>query len=194
MFEKSGFTLSELLISLAILGVIATFTIPKVLQSQQSAEWKSGAKEAIGSISGVFQNLKLNGELDTATTPVDFSQYLNYVAVYSDGRVIDEAPPYDSRPCDEWKPCLQLHNGAYLHLMDTQFAGANTTNTISFNYDPDGVYSGAATGPTKSLSIRLSYNGRIRTSESLIGETHCNSWGCGPIGIGEVDPPWFSWD
>ncbi|MCE3236975.1 MAG: hypothetical protein K0Q50_3167, partial [Vampirovibrio sp.] len=27
----SGFTLAELLISLAILGVIATFTIPKIL-------------------------------------------------------------------------------------------------------------------------------------------------------------------
>lgn len=33
-----GFTLAELLIALAILGVIATFTIPKVLQSSRTAQ------------------------------------------------------------------------------------------------------------------------------------------------------------
>lgn len=36
IFGQKGFTLAELLISLAILGVIATFTIPKILSSQQN--------------------------------------------------------------------------------------------------------------------------------------------------------------
>ena len=35
-YGAMGFTLSELLISLSILGIIAVFTIPKVLQVQQA--------------------------------------------------------------------------------------------------------------------------------------------------------------
>ncbi len=39
-----GFTLAELLMALAILGVIATFTIPKILGAQQSSSSNAKAK------------------------------------------------------------------------------------------------------------------------------------------------------
>ena len=52
---KSGFTLAELLIALAILGVIATFTIPKVLNSSSSSENSAIFKEAAGMVSGAMQ-------------------------------------------------------------------------------------------------------------------------------------------
>jgi prepilin-type N-terminal cleavage/methylation domain-containing protein len=40
-----GFTLAELLIALALLGIIASFTIPKVLESSTNAKYKAMAKE-----------------------------------------------------------------------------------------------------------------------------------------------------
>ena len=58
--KHSGFTLSELLIALAILGVIATFTIPKVLQSQADQATKAKFLETYAALSEVnyflFQN------------------------------------------------------------------------------------------------------------------------------------------
>jgi prepilin-type N-terminal cleavage/methylation domain-containing protein len=44
-FQQPGFTLAELLIALSILGVIASFAIPKILSSQQNGQFKSAGKE-----------------------------------------------------------------------------------------------------------------------------------------------------
>lgn len=49
-----AFTLAELLIALAILGVIATFAIPKILQGQQDAQRKAVFRETIASLYSVF--------------------------------------------------------------------------------------------------------------------------------------------
>ena len=56
--KQRGFTLAELLIALGILGVIATFTIPKVLQTNQNAQWQATGKEAIAMISGACMRAK----------------------------------------------------------------------------------------------------------------------------------------
>lgn len=50
MLKRSGFTLAELLIALAIMGVIATFTIPKVLSSQNNAKKNALFREAIAAL------------------------------------------------------------------------------------------------------------------------------------------------
>ncbi|MCE3235965.1 MAG: hypothetical protein K0Q50_2145 [Vampirovibrio sp.] len=50
-----GFTLAELLISLSILGIIATFTIPKLLMNQRVSAYNASAHESAASISGAYQ-------------------------------------------------------------------------------------------------------------------------------------------
>lgn len=53
--RNHAFTLSELLIALAILGLIATFTIPKVLQNVEANQKKAVFKECYASLSQVLQ-------------------------------------------------------------------------------------------------------------------------------------------
>jgi prepilin-type N-terminal cleavage/methylation domain-containing protein len=67
MRSLSGFTLAELLIALAILGVIATFTIPKVLQSQQNGQKIAIFKETIAAIQQAQDKEQLEGGVTPTT-------------------------------------------------------------------------------------------------------------------------------
>lgn len=58
-----GFTLSELLIALAILGVIATFTIPKILVAQQEQKKLAVMKETISMLNEVIYIGMLQGDI-----------------------------------------------------------------------------------------------------------------------------------
>ena len=67
---KKGFTLSELLVSLAVLGLIAAFAIPKVLTSVGNSSFVANAKEAISTISNAFDSKKASLVTATGTTSV----------------------------------------------------------------------------------------------------------------------------
>ena len=56
-----GFTLAELLVAIGILGVIATFTIPKVLQAQQVDHRKNVFKETYAALYDVGSRGKMLG-------------------------------------------------------------------------------------------------------------------------------------
>jgi prepilin-type N-terminal cleavage/methylation domain-containing protein len=51
--HKKAFTLAELLVALSILGVIATFTIPKLLSTNNNAEIKANFKEIYATLSDI---------------------------------------------------------------------------------------------------------------------------------------------
>lgn len=89
MFRKilNGFTLAELLIALAILGVIATFTIPKILGTQQDGRNNAIAKEIAGTMATALESLRLSGELDQNTNIAHLTPYLNYAKIITSGTV-----------------------------------------------------------------------------------------------------------
>jgi prepilin-type N-terminal cleavage/methylation domain-containing protein len=61
--NRSGFTLSELLIALGLLGLISVFTVPKVLQSSQQSAIRANLKEAMAAFNeATFQGV-LNGRI-----------------------------------------------------------------------------------------------------------------------------------
>lgn len=60
--RRKGFTLAELLICLAILGVIAIFTIPKVLTSVQNNQKATIFKEIIATFSQAAYNANTLGD------------------------------------------------------------------------------------------------------------------------------------
>ncbi len=148
---SKGFTLAELLISLAILGVIATFTIPKILSATSSSQNTAIAKEAASMISGAFSNYTLNYGIAGGTTGGAMTSFMNYVSA-------DTSSTLGSLTCTATAVCLKLHNGGVLQYSTSMnFNGTASTNGIYFNLDPD--TSGTA---TQATFIQFA-NGRLTT-------------------------------
>jgi prepilin-type N-terminal cleavage/methylation domain-containing protein len=200
--QHSGFTLAELLIALAILGELATFTIPKILSAQQHGQNITAAKETIAMVAGAYQAARLAGVVSTTTKASDLSPYMNYVSLDST-TVIDGSPTVASYTCTNGggNPCIRLHNGSILMFRDAGgmgFGGTATTNGIVFMFDPNGKQDIATTadGPGKSIRFVLYYDGGITT----VGNVRPNScWTgggapvCGNYPDATLDPSWFSW-
>lgn len=189
---RKGFTLAELLIALAILGVIAAFSIPKVLQSQQDAKFKAMAKEAASTVAQAYDLYKLSSQPTANTRLSDLTPYLNYVQMDTATR-IDHKNTLDYADCSATSPCLKLHNGAVFMYPNVRFDGTATTNALNFMIDPDGIYSGSVNGSGKSVEFYLYFNGRLRTRGTTQPNT-VSSGGTVAAPVPSLDPPWFGWD
>ena len=186
--QKRAFTLAELLISLVILGVIATFTIPKVLQSQQNGQLNAIAKETAGSLSNAYQVYKSQNTVTGTTTIQNILGSLNYVKIDTTS-VIDGAPDdgATTEQCSSSNLCYRLHNGALIWTFDLWFNNTDSTNAVYMLLDPDGKQ----TNKKDSLTLFLYYDGKIRTWTSAAQNSYCSDGGIGPDPTG--DPAWFSW-
>ena len=173
--KAKAFTLAELLIALAILGVIATFTIPKIISAQTDSRNKAVAREIIAMVSNAVYLAKTNGVLSATSTVEDLIPYMNYVAVDTTS-TIDGIPPGSGSAyfCTPPYKCLRLHNGAVLRYMP----GASFVSTgggLSAVIDPDGQM----TSKQDSLSILAFSDGRLITYGQVMGSSY--------------DPAWFTW-
>lgn len=187
--KSYGFTLAELLISLAILGVIATFTIPKVLNSQQDATNVSIAKEVASMVSGAYQTYQLNNTVTTTTGIDDLTPYFNYVSI--DTTTTVDIQPFDgNRSCGSPTiKCFKLHNGGILHYSDANsFPGTTVLHTIPFCIDPNGDSTSV-----EGLCFLIYYNGRLTTRANAMANS-CSSVSCTFGANAGYMPAWFSWN
>ena len=192
-----GFTLAELLIALGILGVVATFTIPKVLNAQQDSQWNSIAKETAGTLSGAYAAYRRQNVDVTGMTLEDLAPYLNYVKRETILSVDSyQEDPIISFDCsDAAKYCYKLHNGAILYTngFSSYFRGMASNDAIVFFLDPDGrVTDGTADGEGKAVTFWLYTNGRITTYAGITSGTDAGTT-TGYTPDASYDPPWFSW-
>jgi prepilin-type N-terminal cleavage/methylation domain-containing protein len=193
-----GFTLAELLIALAILGVIATFTIPKILSVQQNGTYNTKAKEAAAMVAVAHKQARLAGELSASTGIDDLTQYMNYVRTDT-STVVDHHQLAGTYTCgsEAAAQCLRLHSGAIMRYGNSIFTigGTNTTNAIWFSVDPDGTSDGTTNGPGKAVEFWIYYSGRLATYGTMSSNT-CQSISGTPTCHNPnpaLDPPWFSW-
>lgn len=83
-----AFTLAEILITLGIIGVIATMTIPSLIQTTQNKAWVTSARKAFSVISqatltSVSQNGDVSGwTITDGSSPAILSLYTNLYAPY----------------------------------------------------------------------------------------------------------------
>ena len=72
---KKAFTLAEVLITLAIIGIVAALTIPSVISNYQQQEFKTGLKKAVSVLNEAIQtNIAQEGE-----TPYENSDLFTYL-------------------------------------------------------------------------------------------------------------------
>lgn len=194
VFTK-GFTLAELLIALGILGVIATFTIPKVLNAQQSSQNRAVTKEAAAAVSGAHTVLQLNSTLSGSSTIMDLTPYLNYVKVGTTGTV-DGLPaaatgyPASYNCSTTSLICLRLHSGAVLiAVRANNFGGTASTNAFDFVIDPDGRLA----SDRSSVGFLMYYSGQLTTRATVRANTTDGDGSVYNPGTG-MDPSWFDWN
>jgi prepilin-type N-terminal cleavage/methylation domain-containing protein len=169
--NQAGFTLAELLISLAILGVIATFTIPKIIGASGNGQNTAIAKEAASMVAGAMSTYQLNNTVAATTTAGAMTPFMNYVAT-------DTA----TAPCTSALPCLKLHNGGFLQYGTGSAFGSGTTPTVAFNIDPDGP-----SGTVTAATFIQFQNGRLTTGQQAGTVT---TSGTGPSVVG-TDPSYI---
>jgi len=188
-----GFTLAELLVSLSILGVIAAFTIPKIIGASVNGQYNAKAKEAAAMVSGAFQTYQLKQSITGATAGDHITPYMNYVATDSTSS-IDLFPTATTRVCTSGSTCLKLHNGGILmYTNGASFGDTSPTSAIYFYFDPDGqVTDGTTNGPGKSVVFWLYANGQITSYANLKSGT-INGPGGAVTANPTFDPSWFSW-
>ena len=72
---KKGFTLAEVLITLAIIGVVAAVSIPSVISNSNQQQYRTGLRKAVSVLnSAITMNMALEGE-----TPYDNANLFGYL-------------------------------------------------------------------------------------------------------------------
>ena len=197
--RSGGFTITELLIALGILGVIATFTIPKLLNSQSTSAWNAQAKEIVKMVSQNYMQYKFETGIEVgnvqAAYSTNFTQFMNYVNVDTTS-TIDHITGLTSLDCSDTanRRCIKMHSGGVLSMPRyNHFGVADPDHFVMIFYDPDGVYSGSTTGEGKSVVFDLHYDGAIFTSDQRVAIHDTFLWGSDPGWGADPLPDWFSW-
>ena len=88
----SGFTLAEVLITLAIIGVVAALSIPAVISNSQQQEFKTGLRKAVSVLnSAITMNMALDGE-----SPYDNKDLPRYLMKHMNILKTTSVVPYNS--------------------------------------------------------------------------------------------------
>lgn len=197
--KYDGFSLVEILVTIAVVAMITVFAMPKVMQAVQgggvSNDYKVQAREVGHTIMSAYTAARLNNVVTSTFRNDDLTPYLNYARVDSTS-FIDQTPNVaGTLDCSNASiGCLKLQNGGTLmYLKNVNFGGTATTNAIGFLFDPDGKVTGSSDGQTgRSVNFQVYYDGKIATYKDLRSNT-CNSFNTGVNADATKDPVWFSW-
>ncbi|MDO5437507.1 MAG: type II secretion system protein [bacterium] len=166
VFKKSAFTLAEVLITLAIIGVVAAVSIPSVISNSQQQEFKTGLKKAVSVLnSSITMNMALDGE-----SPYENIDTFNYLQRHMSVMKSTTALPYRYR--------TKFADGGNIGgSMDTN-AAFYTTDGMRFEVDNYSAQGGS--GPKlheseqRTCKLGLSHPGHA---------TREGCGGCGSLGL-----------
>lgn len=133
----TGFGLAELLLALLILANIATFTIPKVLSSQQNAQKQAIFIETIAGIEQLIYLGNITGKLTSCNNGTYISESLNAIKICdSDADAQgcwDESIQGAVGDNESQKPAVVLASGAVVTGLNNDCDSNGNRLTIDWN-------------------------------------------------------------
>lgn len=160
---RQGFTLSELLIALAVLGLIAIFAVPKVLNAVGNSAMMAVTKESMAAMMDAYHGLgstQTTGAFAASTRAALMVKRLNFVRscpnLTATGEV-DSTGECDFSSSATGACHILMHNGTIISLLlDDNFNDIpGNTGSVGFYIDPDGA------GDAHPGRFAISYDGRL---------------------------------
>lgn len=177
------------------MGLIATFTIPKVVTVAQNSDYKTRVQMAAALMVGAYNRYQVDNVVTGTFKAVNLTPYLNYTQFINDSSLTVDGKQntVQTWTCDGVHPCVRLANGSVISFFQGQIDSVGTSNAIIFIVDPDGkVTDGTTTGPGRAVELYMYVtNGRVADVASIDNPTHC---GIDYIPRTTQLPPWFSWN
>ena len=170
---KKGFTLAEVLITLAIIGVVAAISIPSVISNSQQQEFKTGLRKAVSVLnSAITMNMAIDGE-----SPYDNANLMGYLMKHMS--VLETV--------------RSMRDEKYYTYNETT-AALNAAGNSAF-YTTDGMRFELRYGGTQ-FNMPLYENNKIHVFTKGVSETisEARCGGCGSYGLnnnsdGTTKPP-----
>lgn len=176
--QQNGFTLAEVLISLALVGTLAAMMYPMLINNVAEERLLQNCKEGAAQVALAYVKFQKDASIGpTTTTDAIFAAGMdNYVRRFPDPNApgasgsnlavqVQTGGGVQTIPCDAGSPCYVLQSGAILQYdADANFNGSTpNVNGIRFIVDPDGndVQIGS--------SFIMFANGRITTEANAPG-------------------------
>ncbi len=135
--KKRGFTLAEVLITLAIIGVVAAISIPSVISNSQQQEFKTGLRKAVSVLnSAITMNMAIDGE-----SPYDNADLFNYLQRHMSVLRKTDVLPWNSEFV-AWDNTVfrGINNGAFyttdgmrFEFDDSRHTGQTITNNLKLH-------------------------------------------------------------
>ena len=161
----SGFTLAEVLITLAIIGVVAALSIPAVISNSQQQEFKTGLRKAVSVLnSAITMNMALDGE-----SPYDNANLFGYLMKHMNISEVVEDIYHEkfsvtaSGGTNYWNAGFYTVDGMRFEFVDT----STYSNEQHFLHE----------NPNIGICLGATYLGRRPNNSEL----WCN--GCGSYGL-----------
>ena len=179
--KKNGFTLAEVLITLAIIGVVATMTLPALMTNTAEQQAKTGLKKAINTLTeginmhSAVANVDFDTMVNSTTAPNsddDDSEGATLISFLRARTAIDYAA-----------------TGTGTNIVAAKQSGATTNNENTVVYLRDGsslMYSNAATFDTAVATDNLT-NGIVITVDTNGKKGPNLLSNCGGKKLGEVE-------
>lgn len=159
--KKIGFTLAEVLLTLSIIGVVSTMTVPSLISSIDERELQAQAKKAYNTLQSAITMKYAVSMKTTANT----SALLTFLATNSDG-----TPATLKVTAGAGTEVVQLPDGS---IMASTGSANNFTVLVDVNGAGGPVFSTATSGKSdvgRSLS-KLSATRSVATSDSDTART-----------------------